>query len=195
MLPRRHLTSAQARLALIRDGFRVIRFIIYSSGMKGVEFVLNEMILSSGKSILDMGCGPGRHAIELARCRYRVTGVDLIQGMLVEARKAARETAASIDFIHSDSARYGREDSKSLSPGTKCLNGKRPFGHLPIKVSTIAISQSRFRLGWHPRAVYRGGVGLACECPIRISRRFLRQAWRSMISRHILVDFASVQIY
>lgn len=37
------------------------------------------------KSILDLGCGTGNHAIQLARRGYRVTGVDLSPEMLVHA--------------------------------------------------------------------------------------------------------------
>jgi ubiquinone/menaquinone biosynthesis C-methylase UbiE len=45
------------------------------------------------RSILDVGCGTGSHAIEFARRGYQVTGVDLSQSMLdVAARKAADET-------------------------------------------------------------------------------------------------------
>jgi ubiquinone/menaquinone biosynthesis C-methylase UbiE len=45
------------------------------------------------RSILDVGCGTGSHAIEFARRGYQVTGVDLSQSMLdVAARKAADVT-------------------------------------------------------------------------------------------------------
>jgi len=39
------------------------------------------------KSILDLGCGTGNHAILLARRGYRVTGVDLSADMLAHARE------------------------------------------------------------------------------------------------------------
>jgi cyclopropane fatty-acyl-phospholipid synthase-like methyltransferase len=42
-----------------------------------VEFLIETLELSPGASILDVRCGTGRHAIELARRGYRVTGVDL----------------------------------------------------------------------------------------------------------------------
>ena len=46
------------------------------------EFVLEELGLPAGGRILDVGCGTGRHAVELARRGYRVTGVDISSGML-----------------------------------------------------------------------------------------------------------------
>ena len=39
-----------------------------------VDFILEELRLPSASHILDMGCGTGRHAIELASRGYRVTG-------------------------------------------------------------------------------------------------------------------------
>ncbi|HVB74545.1 MAG TPA: hypothetical protein VNE38_13400, partial [Ktedonobacteraceae bacterium] len=37
-----------------------------------VDFLLEVLSIAAGASILDMGCGTGRHAIELARRGYRV---------------------------------------------------------------------------------------------------------------------------
>lgn len=39
------------------------------------------------RSLLDLGCGTGRHDLLLARMGYRVTGVDLSQEMLAVARR------------------------------------------------------------------------------------------------------------
>lgn len=71
-----------------------------------IEFILSELDLPSGGRILDIGCGTGRHAVELARRGFRLTGVDLSGGMLEEARKAAREAGVSIEWIHADAARF-----------------------------------------------------------------------------------------
>ena len=42
-----------------------------------VDFVLEELSLPPGSRILDVGCGTGRHAVELARRGYQITGVDI----------------------------------------------------------------------------------------------------------------------
>lgn len=42
-----------------------------------------------GKSVLDLGCGTGRHAVWLAAAGATVTGVDFSAGMLSEARRKA----------------------------------------------------------------------------------------------------------
>lgn len=71
-----------------------------------VEFLLELLDLPRGSRILDMGCGTGRHAILLAQRGYRVTGVDLSEGMLAEARKAASEAGVEVEWVHEDATQY-----------------------------------------------------------------------------------------
>lgn len=47
-----------------------------------LEFVWQQHAVRAIHDVLDVGCGTGRHSIELARRGYRVTGVDLSQAML-----------------------------------------------------------------------------------------------------------------
>lgn len=67
-----------------------------------VDFILAECGLPVGSRILDMGCGTGRHAVELARRGYLVTGVDIAAGMLKEARKAADGANVAVTWIEAD---------------------------------------------------------------------------------------------
>jgi SAM-dependent methyltransferase len=52
-----------------------------------VDFVLRSLRLPPGARILDVPCGYGRHAAELARRGFRVVGVDLSRSMIEEARR------------------------------------------------------------------------------------------------------------
>jgi SAM-dependent methyltransferase len=74
--------------------------------MKEVDFILDELNLPPGCSILDMGCGTGRHAVEFAKRGYQVTGVDISSGMLAEAKTAAREAKIKVKWIHSDATQF-----------------------------------------------------------------------------------------
>jgi len=71
-----------------------------------IKFLLEELNLPAGSSILDIGCGTGRHSVELAKHGFRMTGVDLSSGMLAEAQKAARQAGVEIDWVHSNALDY-----------------------------------------------------------------------------------------
>lgn len=67
-----------------------------------IKFLLSQIDLPSGASILDMACGAGRHSILLAKLGYKVTGVDLSNRLLSEAKLSAERENLSVKFILSD---------------------------------------------------------------------------------------------
>jgi 2-polyprenyl-3-methyl-5-hydroxy-6-metoxy-1,4-benzoquinol methylase len=71
-----------------------------------VDFLLDVLQPAPGSEILDMGCGTGRHAIELAKRGYFVTGVDISRGMLAEADKIAGGAGVEVEWIQSDATRF-----------------------------------------------------------------------------------------
>lgn len=83
-----------------------------------VEFLIDLFELLPGSHVLDMGCGTGRHAIEFARRGYKVTGVDLSEGMLAEATKNAAAAGVLVDFIHGDAGLF---ESDILFDAAVCL--------------------------------------------------------------------------
>ncbi len=74
--------------------------------LKEVDFLLDELGLSTGGSVLDVGCGTGRHSIELARRGYSVTGLDLSAEMLAKAAAAAKTAAVDVEWIRSDATSF-----------------------------------------------------------------------------------------
>jgi cyclopropane fatty-acyl-phospholipid synthase-like methyltransferase len=70
------------------------------------DFLVELLDLPPGSAILDMGCGAGRHSVELARRGYRLTGVDLSAGMLAEAHKAAAAAGVEVEWIQADATRF-----------------------------------------------------------------------------------------
>jgi cyclopropane fatty-acyl-phospholipid synthase-like methyltransferase len=74
-----------------------------------VDFLIELLALPAGCSVLDMGCGTGRHSIELARRGFSVTGVDLSEGMLNEARKTAEAAGVTVEWIQEDATQYRGE--------------------------------------------------------------------------------------
>jgi SAM-dependent methyltransferase len=54
------------------------------------------------RTVLDLGCGTGNHALRLAARGYAVTGVDLSSEMLRRAREKADAAGADVCFIAGD---------------------------------------------------------------------------------------------
>lgn len=54
-----------------------------------VGFLVESLRLEPGARVLDVGCGPGRHALALARRGFDVVGVDLSVEFVALAREAA----------------------------------------------------------------------------------------------------------
>jgi SAM-dependent methyltransferase len=66
-----------------------------------VEQILTLTEQTAG-AVLDLACGPGRHAVALARRGFAVTGVDRSAFLLGKARSRAKELGLAIDFVHDD---------------------------------------------------------------------------------------------
>ncbi len=79
--------------------------------LREVDFLVEELALAPGRAVLDVGCGTGRHAVELARRGCRVTGIDLSHGMLEQARRRAESAAVAVDFRQGDATQFSVEQS------------------------------------------------------------------------------------
>lgn len=66
------------------------------------DFLEQELGFDKRLSILDVGCGTGRHTIELTKRGYRVTGIDLSENQLQLARRKAEEQKLDITFLQAD---------------------------------------------------------------------------------------------
>ena len=80
----------------------------YTHGTVGeCDFIEKEINFDKSLKILDVGCGTGRHAIELTKRGYCVTGIDLSVSQLKRAKEKAETENLMIDFQ--------RQDARNLS--------------------------------------------------------------------------------
>jgi len=66
------------------------------------DFIEKEIDYNRSLKIIDVGCGTGRHAIELTKRGYRVTGIDLSESQLERAKEKAGAQNLQIDFQKHD---------------------------------------------------------------------------------------------
>ena len=81
-----------------------------------VEFLLSLYPLKPGASILDIGCGTGRHCIELAKRGYQMTGLDLSEKMLEVAKTNAGDT--EVEWVNADARNFALD---KMYEGAICL--------------------------------------------------------------------------
>jgi SAM-dependent methyltransferase len=82
-----------------------------------VDFLERALSASRGTKILDVPCGNGRHSVELAKRGYGMTGIDLSEEFIDEARSTAPN---GIRWIH--------DDMRSLSSNSE-FDGAYCFGN------------------------------------------------------------------
>jgi len=75
------------------------------------DFIEGEIRSDKRLKILDVGCGTGRHTIELSKRGYHVTGIDLSASQLERAREKASSEGLQIDFF--------RQDARNLTFGNE----------------------------------------------------------------------------
>jgi len=82
-----------------------------------VDFLERALNIPAGAELLDIPCGNGRHAIELAARGYKMTGLDLSDEFIAEAREASPHPI-----------RWVRDDMRSL-PWDSTFDGAYCFGN------------------------------------------------------------------
>jgi len=78
------------------------------------DFIEQEISFNKSVIILDVGCGTGRHSIELSKRGYQVTGIDLSDSQLVRAREKAEKQGLNIDFLKHDARNLPFENEFDL---------------------------------------------------------------------------------
>lgn len=68
-----------------------------------IDFILSHTSINEADSIIDFGCGQGRHCIELSKRGYtNITGIDFSDTNIAKARITALEQQSSANFVPAD---------------------------------------------------------------------------------------------
>ena len=91
-------------------GRAYLRYDFTKGSDQEVGFLLELMRLPPGSRVLDVGCGPGRHAVRLAQAGLAVTGIDVSQRFLDIAAEEARGAGVGMSLFCVDARQMPFDD-------------------------------------------------------------------------------------
>jgi SAM-dependent methyltransferase len=84
------------------DYLRTLPFLTPQATQAEAQFVVDVLAVQPGAQLLDLGCGYGRHAMELAARGFHMVGLDLSLPLLLRGADEAQRRGLSINFVHAD---------------------------------------------------------------------------------------------
>ncbi len=118
-----------------------------------VDFLLSELNLQSGQNILDIPCGFGRHAIELSRKGFNVTGIDISETFIRGLNEKIISEKLSISAIQADIlvVQFDKKFSAAL-----CLGNS--FGYFNIDRMKLFIEKVALNLEPGSKFIINSGM-------------------------------------
>ncbi len=74
----------------------------YSEAEKLAKLICECTGIKSGSSVLDLGCGAGRHSIMFSKLGFQVTGYDLSRHLLLEAKSSSICQKTTLSLVRGD---------------------------------------------------------------------------------------------
>lgn len=100
--PRRKRLKPWFEEVFDEDYLRTLPFMTAEQTLREANFIKEGLSPVPEGELLDVGCGYGRHAIELAQRGLRVTGIDLSLPLLIRAADESQRRGLSVNFVHAD---------------------------------------------------------------------------------------------
>jgi SAM-dependent methyltransferase len=111
-----------------------------------VDFIEDSLGVQTGAIVLDLACGTGRHAVELAVRGYNVVGYDLSVAMLARAADEAQDRNQKLNFLQGDMRDMGFEE---MFDGVYCWSTS--FGYFDDEKNQLVAQRIH-------RALRKGGM-------------------------------------
>jgi SAM-dependent methyltransferase len=96
--------------------------------------------LAPGAAVLDLGCGVGRHSLELARRGFRVTAVDRTAAYLAEARQRAAAQDLHPEWVQADMRHFVRPGAFDAA-----INMCTSFGYFDEPAQNLQVARNLHR--------------------------------------------------
>src|SRR5579864_6378716 len=104
---------------------------------KEADFVATTLDLKAGASVLDLCCGQGRHAVNLAKRGLKVTGLDLNSEYLELAQHAAGASNVQLETVAADMREIPFENKFDA-----IVNMYSSFGYLESEAEDLKVLES-----------------------------------------------------
>ncbi len=168
-----------------------------------VESVLR-LTQFAGSTVLDLCCGPGRHALALAKRGLRVTGVDRTALFLEEAQARAAALALEVEWVQEDMRRFARRAAFDLA-----LSLFTSFGYFDQPDEDLAVLENLHQSLKPGGILVLDMVGKEClarsfqpisvqdleDGSLLIERREVRDDWTRLHNQWTLVKEGSTVTY
>ena len=90
-------------------GRTYLRYSFTKGTKQEVDFLFDSGIVAHGSRVLDVGCGPGRHAVELAKRGCIVHGIDISESFIQVAREDAASLPATFEVADARCMKFENE--------------------------------------------------------------------------------------
>ncbi len=161
-----------------------------------VDFIEESLGVAKGGVVLDLACGSGHHAVELASRGYGVVGYDLSVYQLALAGDMAQERAQKINFLQGDmremafeamfdgiycwNTSFGYfEEEKNLAVAERIFRALKPGG-----MFLVDVANRDFAAGYSPSQLWYEGD--SCVCMDDMSLDFITSRLR--VKRSVIFD-------